>query len=74
VEANGFPAGWPLERPPFELETNRPGVFVAGDVRRGSVKRLTSAAGEGADAVHYIFKHCEDLEHIVRAQKNRLPR
>jgi thioredoxin reductase (NADPH) len=74
VEANGFPVGWPLERPPFELETNRPGVFVAGDVRRGSVKRLTSAAGEGADAVHYIFKHCEDLEHIVRAQKNRLPR
>jgi thioredoxin reductase (NADPH) len=61
TDGDGIPAGWPLERPPYELETNTPGVFVAGDVRKGSVKRLTSAAGEGAEAVHYIFKHCAEL-------------
>jgi thioredoxin reductase (NADPH) len=60
-DGDGIPAGWPLKRPPYELETNKPGVFVAGDVRKGSVKRLTSAAGEGADAVHYIFKHCAEM-------------
>jgi thioredoxin reductase (NADPH) len=61
TDGDGIPAGWPLERPPYELETNTPGVFVAGDVRKGSVKRLTSAAGEGAEAVHYNFKHCAEL-------------
>src|SRR5919106_2094905 len=38
------PEGWPLERPPMLLETSVPGVFAAGDVRRGSVKRVASAA------------------------------
>jgi len=56
-----IPINWPLQRPPYQLETNAPGVFVAGDVRKGSVKRLTAAAGEGAQAVHYIFRHCADL-------------
>jgi len=37
-------------RPPFPLETNQPGIFAAGDVRSGSVKRVTSAIGEGATA------------------------
>ena len=36
------------------LETSRPGVFVAGDVRKGSIKRLASAVGEGAMAVQFI--------------------
>src|SRR5260370_23916274 len=40
------PPGWQLDREPYPLETSKPGVFVAGDVRKGSVKRLTSAAGE----------------------------
>ena len=40
--------GWPLERPPFSLETSIPGVFAAGDVRHGSVKRVAAAVGEGA--------------------------
>jgi len=48
---------WPLEREPYPLETSMPGVFVAGDVRRASVKRLTSAVGEGAMAVEYIHRH-----------------
>jgi thioredoxin reductase (NADPH) len=61
IQGDGIPPSWPLERPPYQLETNAPGVFVAGDVRKGSVKRLTAAAGEGAQAVHYIFRHCAEL-------------
>ena len=45
------PAGWPLERDPWLLEASVPGVFVAGDVRSESVKRVASAVGEGAMAV-----------------------
>jgi thioredoxin reductase (NADPH) len=43
--------GWPLERRPLSLETSMPGVLAAGDVRHGSVKRVASAVGEGANAV-----------------------
>jgi thioredoxin reductase (NADPH) len=52
--------GWPLDRDPYVFETSMPGVFVAGDVRKGSVKRLSSAIGEGAMAVqstHQYRKH-----------------
>jgi len=52
------PRGWSLDRAPFVLETSVPGVFVAGDVRHGSVKRLTAAVGEGAMAVHFIHQYC----------------
>ena len=45
------PARWPLERPPMLLETSLPGVFAAGDVRHGSIKRVASAVGEGSIAV-----------------------
>jgi thioredoxin reductase (NADPH) len=48
---------WPLERPPALLETSRPGVFAAGDVRAGSVKRVASAVGEGALAVTLVHAH-----------------
>jgi thioredoxin reductase (NADPH) len=51
------PEGWPLERPPFYLETNVPGVFAAGDVRHNSVKRCASAVGEGAMAVSFVHRH-----------------
>jgi thioredoxin reductase (NADPH) len=51
---------WPLERLPYLLETSTPGVFVAGDARRGSVKRLASAVGEGAMAVQFIHQYCEE--------------
>jgi thioredoxin reductase (NADPH) len=57
-KADGVPDNWPLKRDPYALETNRPGVFVAGDVREGSVKRLTSAAGEGAMAAYFIYQYC----------------
>ena len=56
--------GWPLKREPYRLETSTPGVFVAGDVRKGSVKRLACAVGEGAMAVghihHYIRRNSSE--------------
>ena len=51
------PAGWPLDRDPFYLETSVPGVFAAGDVRHGSVKRVASAVGEGAMAVAFVHRY-----------------
>lgn len=53
----GRPEGWPLERAPYLLETSVPGVFAAGDVRAGSVKRVASAVGEGAMAVQFIHQY-----------------
>ena len=50
---------WPLERAPLRFETSMPGVFAVGDVRRGSVKRVASAVGEGSIAiqlVHSLFE------------------
>jgi len=54
------PAGWPLDRDPYLLETSVPGVFVAGDVRAGSVKRVASAVGEGSMAVQFIHQYLHD--------------
>ncbi|MEV7234448.1 FAD-dependent oxidoreductase [Streptomyces sp. NPDC051020] len=53
------PAGWPLDRPPYHLETNVPGVFAAGDVRSASPKRVASAVGEGAMAVMLVHRYLE---------------
>jgi thioredoxin reductase (NADPH) len=50
---------WPLGRPPLPLETSLPGVFAAGDVRHGSVKRVASAVGEGADTVPLVHRHLQ---------------
>ena len=50
-------ARWPLDRAPYYLETNMPGVFAAGDVRHGSVKRCASAVGEGAMAVAFVHRY-----------------
>jgi thioredoxin reductase (NADPH) len=51
------PADWPLERVPYMLEASVPGVFVAGDVRADSVKRVASAVGEGAMAVMLVHRY-----------------
>ncbi|MBW4573010.1 MAG: FAD-dependent oxidoreductase [Tolypothrix carrinoi HA7290-LM1] len=51
------PRGWTLDRDPFLLETSVPGIFVAGDVRYGSVKRVASGVGEGAIAVQFIHQY-----------------
>ena len=55
------PRGWPLDRPPYHLETSVPGVFVAGDVRAESAKRVASAVGEGAMAVMLVHRYLEQL-------------
>ena len=51
------PAGWPLDRDPFLLETSVPGIFVAGDVMHDSVKRVASAVGGGAIAVMFVHQY-----------------
>jgi thioredoxin reductase (NADPH) len=69
-DANGFilsgsdlrvegqlPRIWKEERDPFLLETSTPGVFVAGDVRHGSIKRVASAVGEGSIAVQFVHRY-----------------
>jgi thioredoxin reductase (NADPH) len=53
------PAGWSLDRDPYHLETSVPGVFVAGDARAESVKRVASAVGEGAMAVTLVHRYLE---------------
>jgi thioredoxin reductase (NADPH) len=55
------PSGWTLDRDPYHLETSVPGVFVAGDARADSVKRVASAVGEGAMAVMLVHRFLEKL-------------
>jgi len=55
------PLDWKLDRDPFLLETCIPGVFVAGDVRHGSIKRVASAVGEGSIAVQFIHQYLSKL-------------
>jgi len=55
------PRGWELDRPPYHLETSVPGVFVAGDARSESAKRVASAVGEGAMAVMLVHRYLEKL-------------
>ena len=52
---------WTARRQPFLLETSRPGVFAAGDVRSGSAKRVASAVGEGAMAVLFVHEYLKDM-------------
>lgn len=69
LDANGFiktgpdltpedlaAAQWPLGRSPYLLETSRPGVFAAGDVRCGNIKRVASAVGEGSIAISFLHR------------------
>jgi len=51
------PTPWPIRRQPFWLETSVPGIFVAGDVRHRSIKRIASATGEGAMAIHFVHQY-----------------
>jgi thioredoxin reductase (NADPH) len=54
-------AHWRIPRRPFLLETSRPGVFAAGDVRSGSVKRCASAVGEGSMAVQFVHQYISQM-------------
>ncbi|HZP72120.1 MAG TPA: FAD-dependent oxidoreductase [Gaiellaceae bacterium] len=53
----GASAGWPLARDPYLLETSVPGVFAAGDVRSGPVKRVAAAVGEGSMAIAFVHEY-----------------
>jgi thioredoxin reductase (NADPH) len=57
IRDGDHPKGWSLERDPFLLETNVPGIFAVGDVRHGSVKRVASGVGEGSVAVQFIHQY-----------------
>ena len=61
ILTGGRPPGWPLERDALPLETSVPGVFAAGDVRSGSVKRVAGAVGDGAMAVALAHRRLEEL-------------
>ncbi|WP_324277997.1 NAD(P)/FAD-dependent oxidoreductase [Blastococcus brunescens] len=60
LSGSGDPAGRPGSGSPLPLETSMPGVFAAGDVRHGSVKRVAAAAGEGATAIHVVHEYLTD--------------
>ncbi len=55
------PAGWTLQRDPFLLETSVPGIFAAGDVREGVVRRVASAVGQGSVAISMVHKYLESV-------------
>jgi thioredoxin reductase (NADPH) len=55
-----LPDGWPAERAPLLLETSLPGVFAAGDVRRGAVRRVSSAIIDGALAITLVRQVLRD--------------
>jgi thioredoxin reductase (NADPH) len=55
------PKGWTLDRDPYLLETNIPGVFAVGDVRHGSVKRVASGVGEGSICVQFVHQYLANV-------------
>ena len=64
---DGSAPSWPLDRSPYFLESSRPGVFVAGDARLGSIKRVASAVGEGAMAVQLVHRYLAERHHERKA-------
>jgi thioredoxin reductase (NADPH) len=60
LQEGRLPESWPLDRRPYYLETNIPGMLAAGDVRHGAVKRCASAVGEGAMAVSFVHHYLAD--------------
>jgi len=60
-DGHKYPRGWTLDRQPFLLETNIPGVFAAGDVRHGSMKRVAASVGEGSIAVQLIHQYLKKV-------------
>ncbi|MEO1185037.1 MAG: FAD-dependent oxidoreductase [Cyanobacteria bacterium J06636_27] len=57
TNGNNRPKGWNLDRDPYLLETNVPGIFAVGDVRHGSVKRVASGVGEGSICVQFVHNY-----------------
>ena len=69
--AAGAADPWPLGRDPYPLEASIPGVFAAGDVRCGSIKRVAAAVGEGGTAVQLVHQHLAELEQAQAAAEAR---
>jgi thioredoxin reductase (NADPH) len=61
IQSAAAAKSWYLTRAPFFLETSRPGIFAAGDVRSGSIKRVASAVGEGSMSVRLVHEHLKAL-------------
>jgi thioredoxin reductase (NADPH) len=61
MAAEDLPTSWPLERDPFLMETSVPGIFAAGDVRAGVVRRVASAVGQGAVCVSMIHGYLDTV-------------
>jgi thioredoxin reductase (NADPH) len=61
VHAGKKPPGWKLVREPYMLETSVPGIFAAGDIRQGAVRRVASAVGEGAIAVSQVHQYLKTV-------------
>ncbi len=55
------PAGWPLKRDAYTLETSVPGIFAVGDVREGVVRRVASAVSQGATAVNLVHQYLRSV-------------
>ena len=55
------PKGWTLDRDPYLLETNVPGIFAVGDVRHGSIKRVASGVGEGSICVQFVHRYLSNV-------------
>ena len=63
------PRGWTPDRDPYLLETSVPGVFVAGDVRNQSVKRVAAAVGEGSIAVQFVHEYLREVRGAARRRE-----
>lgn len=61
ADVTSFTETWPLRRDPYPLETSSPGVFAAGDVREGAVRRVASAVGEGSTAVTLVHRYLDTV-------------
>ena len=61
VQNGHRPRSWKLQRDPYLLETSVPGIFAAGDVRQGAVRRVASAVGQGAIAISLIHQHLKTV-------------
>jgi thioredoxin reductase (NADPH) len=61
LHADADRSWWPLARDPLFLESSQPGLFVAGDVRHGSIKRVASAVGDGAMAIALVHSYLGGL-------------
>lgn len=61
LKKNGGRHKWPLKRDPFLLETSVPGIFAAGDVRQGAIRRVASAVGEGAIAISFVHQYLKTV-------------